>query len=58
VAGANSHNEELIGRFEKEGVNIDELGVRLQQLGVEAFATAWQSLLTRIKETAATPARR
>ena len=58
VAGANSHNEALIARFEKEGVDIDELGGLLQRQGVVAFETAWRSLLARITETAATPATR
>ena len=55
VAGVNSINEELIARFAREGVDIDKLGRLLQEQGVTSFAAAWQSLLSRIKETVGRP---
>jgi transaldolase len=58
AAGPNSQNEALIARIQMEGVDVDELGRLLQEQGVTSFAAAWQSLLTRIKETAAAPATR
>jgi len=58
VAGVNSQNEELLAKFKSVGVDIDDLGRRLQEQGVEAFATAWKSLLARIEETAAAPVAR
>jgi transaldolase len=53
VAGLNSQNEALIARFEAAGVDVADLGRRLQEQGVESFAAAWKSLLARIDETAA-----
>ena len=58
VAGVNSENDELLAKFKSVGVDIDDLGRRLQEQGVEAFATAWKSLLARIEETAAAPVAR
>ena len=58
AAGVNSITEELIARFKAEGVDVDNLGRLLQEQGVTSFAAAWQSLLTRIKDTAAAPVAR
>lgn len=58
AAGANSINEDLIARFGAEGVDVDNLGRLLQVQGVTSFVAAWQSLLTRIRETVAAPAAR
>ena len=55
VAGVNSINETLLARFGREGVDIDKLGGLLQEQGVTSFAAAWQSLLSRIRETVAAP---
>jgi hypothetical protein len=49
---------ELLARFGAEGVDIDKLGRLLQEQGVTSFAAAWQSLLTRIRETVVTPVAR
>jgi transaldolase len=58
VAGIDSINEELLARFAAEGVDVDEVGRLLQEQGVTSFAAAWQSLLSRIRETAAAPVAR
>jgi transaldolase len=43
----------LMAGFKAAGVDPTDLARRLQEAGVESFATAWKSLLTRIQETAA-----
>jgi transaldolase len=53
AAGADPANEALLARFGAASVDVSELGRRLQEQGVEAFAHAWQSLLARIEEKAA-----
>ena len=53
AAGADPANEALLARFGAADVDVPELGRRLQEQGVEAFAHAWQSLLARIEEKAA-----
>ncbi|MGD0018835.1 MAG: transaldolase [Candidatus Limnocylindrales bacterium] len=53
AAGADPANEALLARFGTAGVDVPELGRRLQEQGVEAFARAWQSLLARIEDKAA-----
>ncbi|MGA2512386.1 MAG: transaldolase [Candidatus Limnocylindrales bacterium] len=53
AVGPDPQDEALIARFEAAGVDVGELGRRLQDQGVEAFERAWQSLLTRIDEKAA-----
>jgi len=58
VSGPNAQNEKLLARFAEVGVDIDELGNRLQEQGVTSFETAWRSLLSRIEQTAAAPAAR
>jgi transaldolase len=40
----------LIEEFHREGVDDAALAARLQREGVEAFATSWHALLTRIRE--------
>jgi transaldolase len=52
AAGTDPQNEALIAMFEAAGVNVVGLGLRLQEQGVASFATAWQSLLSRIREKA------
>jgi len=42
--------EAVIAEFIREGVNIEGLAARLQREGVDAFATSWHTLLTRIGE--------
>ena len=42
--------EAVIEEFRREGVDDDALGARLQREGVDAFATSWHALLTRIRE--------
>ena len=48
--------ETVIEEFHREGVDDDALAVRLQREGVDAFATSWHALLTRIREKCASPA--
>ena len=43
----------LMAAFTAAGVDLADLARRLQEAGVESFATAWRSLLTRIDQTAA-----
>jgi transaldolase len=47
----------LLADFGAAGVDLADLARRLQEAGVESFATAWKSLLTRIDQTAAAAAR-
>lgn len=51
--------EAVIEEFHREGVDDDALAARLQREGVDAFATSWHALLTRIREkcASATPER-
>ena len=48
--------EAVIEEFRREGVDDDALAGRLQREGVDAFATSWHALLTRIREKCAAPA--
>ena len=50
--------EAVIEEFRREGVDDEALAARLQLEGVEAFATSWHALLTRIREKCAAPAGR
>ena len=43
----------LMAGSKAAGVDLTDLARRLQEAGVESFATAWKSLLTRIEQTAA-----
>jgi len=52
AAGPDPKNDALIARFEAAGLDVADLGRRLQEQGVEAFERAWQSLLTRIEDKA------
>jgi transaldolase len=45
--------EAVIEEFHREGVDDDALAARLQYEGVDAFATSWHALLTRIREKCA-----
>ena len=45
--------EAVIEEFRREGVDDSALATRLQREGVEAFATSWHALLTRIREKCA-----
>ena len=47
----------VLEEFRREGVDDDALAARLQREGVDAFATSWHALLTRIREKCAAPAR-
>ena len=42
--------EAVIEEFHREGVDDDALAIRLQREGVDAFATSWHALLSRIRE--------
>jgi len=48
--------EAVIEEFRREGVDDHALAARLQREGVDAFATSWHALLTRIREKCAGPA--
>jgi transaldolase len=48
--------EAVIEEFTREGVDDDALAARLQREGVDAFATSWHALLTRIREKCAAAA--
>ncbi len=50
--------EAVIEEFRREGVDDDALAVRLQREGVDAFATSWHALLSRIREKCAVAAER
>jgi transaldolase len=43
----------LMAQFKAAGVDLADLARRLQEAGVESFAAAWKSLLTRIEQAAA-----
>ena len=45
--------EAVLQEFVREGVDDDALAARLQRDGVDAFATAWHALLTRLRERCA-----
>jgi transaldolase len=47
--------EAVIEEFHREGVNDEALAARLQREGVDAFATSWHALLTRIREKSGEP---
>lgn len=47
--------EAVIEEFHREGVDDAALAARLQREGVDAFATSWHALLTRIREKCASP---
>ena len=47
--------ETIIEKFRKEGQDYDALATRLQREGVDAFATSWHALLTRIHEKRSLP---
>jgi transaldolase len=47
--------EAVIEEFHREGVDDNALAARLQREGVDAFATSWHALLTRIREKRAAP---
>ncbi|MEA1052966.1 transaldolase [Lamprobacter modestohalophilus] len=50
--------EAVIEDFRREGIDEDALAAQLQREGVDAFATSWHALLTRIREKCASPALR
>jgi transaldolase len=58
ASGSVSQNEKLLARFAEVGVDVVELGNRLQEQGVVSFETAWKSLLARIDQCAASPVAR
>jgi transaldolase len=58
ASGSVSQNEKLLARFAEVGVDVVELGNRLQEQGVVSFETAWKSLLARIDQFAASPVAR
>jgi transaldolase len=47
--------ETVIQEFRREGVDDEALALRLQREGVDAFASSWHALLTRIREKCAAP---
>ena len=48
--------ETVIDEFRLAGIDVDALAEQLQREGVEAFATSWHTLLTRIREKSAAAA--
>ena len=42
--------EEVLAEFRRESVDDETLAARLQREGVEAFATSWSALVSRINE--------
>lgn len=42
--------ERVLNEFRRQGVNLDDLAVRLQREGAEAFTESWRTLLSRIEE--------
>ena len=50
--------EAVIEEFHRENVDDNALAARLQHEGVEAFATSWHALLTRISEKCPAPPKR
>ena len=49
------YSEAVIEEFHREGVDDDALAKRLQREGVDAIATSWHALLTRIREKRTAP---
>lgn len=47
--------EAVIDEFRREGVDDEALAEKLQREGVEAFATSWHALLSRIQEKCESP---
>jgi hypothetical protein len=45
----------VVEEFRREGVDDGALAERLQREGVEAFATSWHAMLSRIREKSAVP---
>jgi transaldolase len=45
----------VLEEFRREGVDDEALAQRLQREGVEAFATSWHAMLSRIREKSAPP---
>lgn len=45
----------VLEEFRREGVDDGALAQRLQREGVEAFATSWHAMLSRIREKSAVP---
>jgi transaldolase len=58
ASGSVSQNEKILARFAEVGVDVVELGNRLQEQGVVSFETAWKSLLARIDQCGASPVAR
>jgi transaldolase len=50
LATDGGYAEAVIDEFTREGVDVAALAARLQREGVEAFATSWHALLTRIRQ--------
>jgi transaldolase len=46
--------EEVLDRFTRAGVDLEELAARLQREGAEAFVKSWQDLLACIEKKSAT----
>lgn len=44
--------EEVLGRFQEAGVDVEALAARLQGEGTEAFARSWRHLLARVATVA------
>jgi len=55
MARDGGYAQAVIDEFRREGVDDEALAARLQREGVEAFATSWRALLTRIREKSAAP---
>ena len=50
--------EAVIEEFHRENVDDNALAARLQREGVEAFATSWHALLSRISDKCPAPPER
>lgn len=50
VPGDGGDNDELLAEFERAGVDLDALALRLQDEGADKFVKSWKELLARIEE--------
>jgi transaldolase len=44
----------MLARFAAAGIDVDALGLELQQKGAAAFVASWTSLLARVAEKSGT----
>ena len=53
MATDGGYADAVLDEFRREGVDDEVLALQLQQAGVEAFATSWHAMLSRIREKCA-----